>query len=387
MQVAEARSKLAQDLAQEALHHKKRVLKMESEESIDAVFTSGSNSPLVATVKYDGIHNLCYWKRGEGDCLLVTRGNQQRWDMPPSHELADILEGSQFNEMVFGCELYAVDENGGRLDFRTVSSLVKKDYPEKAHLLRIALFDVLSVDGRRFVADGYMDKIVFLDKLIGSDTKAVHVVTALQGGPDVIRDMWKREVLGNRMEGLVIRRNGIVKAKRLFEVDMVVMGAITAGVQWPQGSVGSLLMAVVAPDGAIVPSSAVTVPRDNQFWYQWVKENMVGNTVIDIDGSKKPVALCKPERVLRVKALQWYITKDHVLPGFRFTDDAYVPVGKYPGATAREPRFITINDHLMVLNDKKANPVDVGIIQFPDFQPDWLVSQPVKTTKKFSWRK
>jgi len=357
-------------LVEVAKNHKK-VLKMKAE-SIDVVVSTPFRNPIVSTIKFDGEHNIISWTKGDSDCTVCNRGGTVRTDLNPTMELAGILQSQGYTEATFAGELYAIWENGKKMDLKDVMHHIKAPKgKEEESRIRIALFDIISLNGKP-IYDKYWKKILLLGEILGSDTDYVHAVPAVQGDINVARDMWEHEVLEKGLEGLVIHSNGIIKVKVINTMDVAVIGMTAFGKRFEQGLASAFLVAFQAPDGTFLVSShvgAAAKEKEQKEWYDWIMANKVGETVINNERH----IMCKPMRILEVGANEWYCYENPKVAGYTFDGKEYKYAGMFPGVKGQKPRLLKDeNGRIKERKDKSINPIDLRLTQAPDFDEKWL---------------
>jgi hypothetical protein len=340
-------------------------------ESIDVILTTPFSSPIVSTIKFDGEHNIVFWTGGD-DCQVANSYGTMRAEMPPTKELAQIFKKKGLKQVILAGELYAVWEDGKKMALNDVMHHIKSPKDEKEESrIRIAVFDIVSLDGQP-VVDDYWKKIVLLNDLIGQN-QYVHVVPAQQGDVSVAKDMWERDVVGKKMEGLVIHTpGGIIKVKVISNMDLVIIGMKKEGERFPLGLAGALLPAFMMKDGTFLITSKVGTglnTSEQKEWFDWVMQNQRGEQVIE----NETFVMCEPKRILEIGANEWYAYDKPKVAGLRFESNAWRKVGVFPGVKGQKPRFQ--RDHqgkIMERQDKKVNPIDLRLTQCPDFQDEWL---------------
>ena len=201
-----------------------------------------AGSEFFVTRKIDGHLQILFYKEGEV-LLLNSRGIDKAGHLSCMDEAARCLNAAGVKEAVVAAELYLPCEGGRPRCADVLSALVDA---KKRQQLRLAPFDILSMDGKSFDGSPYAETYKALSDIFKAD--AVCPVQMMKASSlDDIQAIYDEWVEGDGAEGLVIHSDcGIVsKVKPRHSIDAAIVGYTTGEL-----GVRDLMMAVRREDGA-----------------------------------------------------------------------------------------------------------------------------------------
>lgn len=306
--------------------------------------------PMIVTVKYDGVFNLLFVNRK--NAFLLTESGRKTEDLPSLHEAVEALKDSDFYTFIGFAEEYAVGKYGEKLPLNEVMHLLRKPTAEEEGQIRIAVFDVFSVDGR--VVDEPYWKRFLLIRQIFSDKGLVHVVAGKRGKKPVLQDLWEKNVIGKDMEGLVVHLDDVVKIKPVQSYDLVVIGVERSSKH--NERMGSLWLAFMDKDDVLRFAGRVGTgftDQDRLDWVEWAVKHRVSGPY------QERLIWVQPVRVVEVIAETVNVRPSEA---YYYLSRKYLESEKKPSGVLIKPRYV--RDRA----DKKVNSKDLRLTQIPDFE-------------------
>ncbi len=173
------------------------------------------NGNLFSSKKYDGLF-CCVVLGPKEKKLLLPNG----YSVPTDSAISKALQKIQCNdEIILAGELYVLSKDNKRERYADVHSALAKSNDDKMHF---AAFDIVKSSLEDL--DSYPKKIEHIAKLLeGQDY--YHPVEITETGGSKILSLFKRIVIDQQNEGLIVRNNRrIYKMKYNIELDLVVLG-------------------------------------------------------------------------------------------------------------------------------------------------------------------
>ncbi len=298
----------------------------------------------IVEVKIDGELTGLYWDGKEA--YTVSHMGKIRTKFPVTEEAKKRLRGRK--ESLFVGELHVVDEKSVCVPYPKAISTLRKPTPDSVKRIRLALFDVLVFDGKP-VKDVYSDRFALVRQLF----KGGRYVFPVLSGKSV-KELWKLVEHG-KFEGLVIRKNDIIKVKPVFSIDAAVI-AITSD---KPGQMSALHLALMDRRGRFRYVGKVGTGfklKEREQWLKWAQKRKVG-------GPDRPpfrgALWVRPERVVEVEYSR--LNRDRKTPVLVFEKKEWKMRG-------REPFFTLISSFKRVREDKEVNPRDLRLEQIPGFK-------------------
>lgn len=339
------------------LNEIRRELKFESAELEHVEKVIKPNRAFVATVKYNGELNAGVY--ADGDAFTQNRYGRVRWDYPITDELKRVAKEMGLDQFAVFGELYAVDRNEKPLPLNEVMSIIKNPKSEADEdSIRFAVFDIYSInDDVIFTKSSYEQRFPIIYNMF-ENRKRIHPVAGVSSktGESVISQLWKKHVLDENYEGLVIRINGAVKVKPVFSMDVAVIG-IYEGSGRNQGRMGGLLTAFMNENGEFLYAARVGTGFSDEdredFWTALAHQSI---SEMKVEG--KTALLLPPVMVVEIEAAD-FVNRDVQTLSWNPVDMNYVPRPAQKGYTLQQPRFIRVRE------DKAINPYDLRLEQVP----------------------
>jgi len=301
------------------------------------------------SVKLDG--ELVALSYANGKVETVTAKGTVRSGMPPTEEAAQLLSAAGIKEAIFMAEMYAVDENGRPQSYMKSSSILKN--PDKAmdHLIRLSVFDVISIDGRSYEAASIQDKMKEIERIFGKG-KSVHAAQTVTGTIEIARELWD-QLQDKGWEGLVVHvGDKLYKTKPILSFDMVVVAVSKS--QKVLDRVGAMLTALIDKEGLFRLTGEIgggLNDEDRAELMNWAERNKVAedDEHIWVDPFKEPL-------IVEVEAVE---VNPKMVPKMQFKDKKWVKIEDDWGGTLRFPQFVRYRE------DKEPKHPDVRVEQLP----------------------
>lgn len=301
----------------------------------------------VYSAKMDG-ELVCVWYE-DGKTVVVTNRGTIRSGMPATDEVSERLAGHK--KVVLMGELYAADAAGRPISYMQAASILKDPDAGKDSQIRLAIFDLIELDGKRFDDVSILEKMDTVQKLF-TGTKSVHPAYTTEGTVKDIEDLWN-ELEKRGLEGIVVHRpdGSLWKSKPILSLDMVIV-AVTKSHSTPD-RIGAILAATMDKEGRYRLNGHIgTGLTDDQRidFLDWAKKHKVSEDeeYIWVDPTQSPV--------IEVEAVE---INEKKMPALIYKDGAYVEIEKQMSGTLRFP----VLKHTRP--DKDPKYPDVGIEQLP----------------------
>jgi len=409
------------DLPAEARAWKKSTFKGGSETDLSAwqeLFeTKYKDSPYIATLKVDGEGVMAHFDGKE----TVVWNWYDRWraDFHITDEFTKLMKKNKVKSVKLMGELYAVDRYGKMLTLsggerdpnglsETVSSIIKttgdKSTMERQKRIRLAIFDILELNGEDLRGLPFEERIAIAGKLVKGG-KAVHLVPMSRGvGIEPLMKLWEEGMQEPEFEGVVIRFNDggkTFKVKGKATADLAIIGFYHGSIVDTgslQNAVGGMALAFMDEHGDYVfagnTGSFQASHDERRSWLgQFLYDNLLdgikdqsktkwGSHLVDPTNKHMPngKGAMWPVKPTKIAEVHYHRASFKENPVYRVVGKQLVQVGTKRSPTlGGPPVFMRFRD------DKQLTPEDLRIGQLPaEGEGKWL-SNPVYPTKKFGW--
>lgn len=312
------------------------------------------------TRKYDGeLAVICY---DGSQVFTVNTGGRIRTGLPVHAEALAAFQAAGITEAVIPAELHVAEDDGRRRVFDVAAALA--DSSQHA-TLRLAPFDVLSVNGEAHRPGSYLETHAQLSELFGGElVRPVHMQEA--ASRQQVAELYRSWVTEEGAEGLVVRCEMpmVYKIKPVYTVDVAVIGYS----ENPEvaGQVRSLLVAMSTEDGRYQPIGHVGSGLNDTLrteLHARLSPAEVESAYLETDTNHVAFHMVRPEAVLELKV-------NDVL--FESTSGAiYNPLLEFDGTWSRTGTSIGISIIHPVLqrlrDDKTASGADVRLAQIEEY--------------------
>jgi len=327
--------------------YKSSVLNMESVEYTEFSPERGD----IVEIKIDGELSGLYFD-GKRSAFTISLEGRARSDFPVTEEAKRRLK--RYGKCYFVGELYAVDESGKPLPYPDAISILRKPTPESEKRIKLAVFDVLDFQGRS-VKDDYSDRFALIQRLFKKG-RFVHPVLSGKS----VKELWKL-VEHDRYEGVVVRRDRVIKIKPKFSLDVAVI-AITADEGKQMSAVHVALMDTKGNFRYIGKVGTGFKIKERPEWFKWAISRKVEGPS---KGPFRGAIWVKPERVIKIT---YHRLNKRETPVLTFEKNRYKQTGVAPCITMAG-RFDEVR------TDKEVKPSDLRLEQIPGWKEMYKKSQ------------
>jgi ATP dependent DNA ligase C terminal region len=208
---------------------------------------------VLATLKYDGEGVFIHWQKGQPPALFNAPAGGVRLGLPALDEFAALMEKAGIQRALFRAELYLPRRpDTPRSRSSDVNRISHAAIPEDLALLKLAVFDIIMLDGRdlRASQENFTETWTLLGTLIGDHTATRCHRPEGRILPENEVPAYFQSTVSAGDEGLVVRRLQrleIAKIKPEITIDAVVIGYVEGDVDGATG-ITSLLTALHYPE-------------------------------------------------------------------------------------------------------------------------------------------
>ncbi|GHU03084.1 hypothetical protein FACS1894158_00630 [Betaproteobacteria bacterium] len=321
-------------------------------------------SDFYVTRKYDGEFSVLFWT---GETLFaINTGGTVRTGLPCLEEAAKILKAGGISEAIIPAELHVSEEQEHRSRvFEVLTALADKDLHNS---LRLAPFDLISLNGESFKANSYGDTHQKLSELFHDNPWCIPVRCQRANSKAAVKELFAAWVEGEGAEGLVVRSELplVYKVKSRYSIDVAVVG-FSEGTAENKGQIRSLLLALMPEEGVYQ-----IIGRTGNGFGEELKKTLferllalkIPSKYIETDSNHVAFHMVKPELVLELTINDvLFETSSGVIlnPRLEIRDGEYRSIGAVPGLSVVFPIFERLRE------DKQANAQDVRLTQIAEF--------------------
>jgi ATP-dependent DNA ligase len=322
--------------------------------TIEEMEKEAKGQDLIIEQKVDGQSAILDYKEGT-TTRFGSLGGMIMWDLPLCEDLNKTLKAKGIHQMKAVGEMAGYD--GKKIiPFNESESLIKNRKADKTKVHWFP-YQILELNGEKIVDDFKSYKKFWPEFVrIFRHSKYAHPVTYYQGGIPQLKTAWKKLVLKEKNEGIVVRmsNNKVYKCKPIFTYDLVVLAVGSKkGKNWPKHMIGMCLMAFMDNNHVFRTAGHVASgfnDKESKELFSWAQKNKVSedNTYVWV----------KPQKIMEI---QWERTTIKEMPAYKYSKGKYEPVEKLMSGTIVKPRFIRWR------TDKSINPNDLRLTQVPDW--------------------
>jgi len=315
------------------------------------------------TRKYDGEMNVIFLDGDEA--LLINRSGRVRMNIPCIENAKACLKKAGINQAVIPAELY-VDESDGRTRVFDVLNVLADE--KRIGALRLAVFDILEINGEVFKAGSYEETYNEIKRIFDGAEMCNPVVFEKGSSKSDVKSKFKKWVEDEGSEGLVVRTELplVYKIKPRYTIDVAVVG-YSEGIGDTKGQVRSLLLAMMPEEGVF----QIIGKTGNGFDENFKKELLpklepliINSQYIETDSNHVAFHMIKPEMVieLMINDVLFDTSTGYIYnPVLGLEDDTYYRRAQVKGISVVYPIFVRFRD------DKKPVFEDVRLSQINDF--------------------
>ena len=330
--------------------------------SPDKISSKLAGKDFCVTRKLDGM--LAYASCAGGEITIFGTGGRDLSSVPMAKTLLSDLNKANIKQAEIVCELYAVPATGNRSRVGDVVTALAD--PKKAKNLRLAPFDIVSIDGVPFRPAHYKDVHAKLCAIFKSE--AVRPVGA-QAASSIgdVTEIYNQWVGEEGAEGLVVHSEMPIvwKIKPRHTIDAVVVGFTLDDI-----NVRDLLFAVRQPDGLFrifATGSGGLSDDQKSILAEKLAPMAVKSRFVRTDSRGIAYRMVRPEIVMELSTGELVAEDSSGKPKknviVSFDGNTWVPAGSATGVTAVSLSIVRERD------DKDASPENVRESQLSDICP------------------
>jgi hypothetical protein len=311
------------------------------------------------TRKYDGELAVLFWNGS--DCFALNSGGRIRMGLPCIEEAAKLFKASGLTQAVIPSELYIDEEKERSRVFEVLAALADKSLHGKLHL---ALFDIVSLDGKLFKAASYGDIHKKLAEICGTSALVQPVRCETADSKNQVKALFAKWVDEEGSEGLVVRSElpMIYKVKNRYSMDAVVVG-FSEGTGDTKGQIRTLLVALIGEDGSfqVIGRCGNGLGDDlKRELFPKLLDMKIESKYIETDSNHVAFHMIRPELVieLTINDVLFETSSGPILnPRLEIRNNVYHRAGAAAGVSVVFPIFSRFRE------DKSVTPQDVRFSQ------------------------
>jgi len=230
--------------AQTAIDYKREVCRNYINLSADQIDSRLGGTSYFVTRKYDGEMNVLFFDGKQA--AIINRSGRIRTGLPCVEDACQGLRDSGVDSAIIPAELYADESEGRTRVFNVLNDLSDE---KKIGSLRLAVFDILQIDGEAFKPISYKDTHDRITELFRTEKLCQPVECVPCKSKSEVKEVYADWVETGGAEGLVVRTDMplVYKIKPRYTIDVAVVG-YSEGTGDQKGQVRSLLLAMMPSD-------------------------------------------------------------------------------------------------------------------------------------------
>lgn len=322
-------------------------------------------SDFLVTRKIDGSMQVLFYKNGHLEAY--NSGGNETPELPCIREAAQLLKEAGVKEAEIAAELYAALKDDGRERVHDVSTALAD---RQLHVrLRLAPFDVISIDGQQLKEENQKEKFKILDRIFSKGNLVRPVEHKEASSKAEVEQIFRDWVIDQGGEGLVVHCDlpFVYKIKPRHSIDVVTIG-YTVGEGDDNDRVRSMLFAVMRPDGTLqqVASGSVGLTeQDRSDLYNRFKEIPAESDYFTTDSRNIAYKMIQPKYIFEISAID-FVTENTVgEPKMNMlldysSESGYRAVGSTPGVSMHSVTVVRERP------DKTYTESDIRLCQITD---------------------
>ena len=353
---------ITKDLSQKAINYKKNIAGKFMLVEGAKLKARVAGTDFCVTRKIDGHLQVLFYKDGDA-VLLNSNGIDKAGKLHCLDVAAECLKYAGVKEAIIAAELYMPKE-GGRPRCADVTSALADD--TRRDQLRLAPFDIISLDGQSFESVPYQETYKALSGIFKAD--AVCPVQMMRASSlDEVQAIYDEWVECDGAEGLVIHSdsNIVAKVKPRHSIDAAIVGYTTG-----EMGVRDLMLAVRREDGlfqVFAVGSGALSDVDRATLAERLQGMNVESQYVLSDSRGIAYQMVRPEIVWEVSVIELVARgnddKVRMNALVRFDGEQWLHEGMTPGVSAFGLSFIRER------SDKTPSETDIRISQLTDLCP------------------
>ncbi|MFT5466314.1 MAG: hypothetical protein ACI8UO_001413 [Verrucomicrobiales bacterium] len=301
------------------------------------------------------------------EAFTINPGGTIRAGLPLVDEAKTQLKGIR-DALIVG-ELYVDRPDGKRPRVHDVVRVARKpESQDDVDTLKLAVFDILDLNGKEFGTD-YAETWKKIEELFGGGDR-VHPVETIEGNDKAVRDRFDSWVEEEGGEGVVARSesSGWFKIKPRHTLDVAVIG-FAEGTDDRAGMIHDLLLAIMRKDGNFQVLGRVGggfSDEDRKNLLSDFSDIAAESEYAEVNSDRVAYQMVRPEKVIEISCLDLVSETtrggsiDRMVLNWNANERKWETVRRLPLVSVISPQFIRIRD------DKKVNVDDVRLQQLLD---------------------
>lgn len=349
-----------------AKQHKKTIASAFMLVEADKINEKVTGSTFTVTKKIDGIMQFVFFQ--DGVIEAYNSGGNPTPALPCLEEMKARLSAYGVSGAVIAAELYATIRKTGRERVCDVATAIGN--PDMYHQLKLAVFDIVELDGVTSHGQNYSERIPIINKIFQKGNLVRPIESKHVNSKSEVIEIFNDWVVNGGAEGLVVHSDlrFVYKIKPRHSIDAIVIG-YTVGEGIENEKVRSLLFAVMRPDGSlqqIGSGSSGLTDEQRLSLYKILQKHHVHSEYITSDSRNIAYQMVEPRLVFEMSAIDFSTENSSREPKMNmlltFADcDGFHSLGQTPGVGMHG---ITVG---RLREDKSFNETDIRISQITDF--------------------
>lgn len=349
--------------AQRAIDYKADICKKFINLNFDQIDLRLTGSVFYVSRKVDGEMEVLFFNGT--DAVIINRSGRVRMGLPCVEDAKRTLIAAGIKSCILPAELH-VDESLGRTRISDVLSVLADT--GKTHMLRLAVFDVLEIDGQPLKVNSYADTHRKITELFGGSEMCFPVKYKKLESKSDVKTIFKKWVEEDGAEGLVVRCELplVFKIKPRYTIDAAVVG-YSEGTGDAKGQIRSLLLAMMTVDGhyqIIGKAGGGFSDEDKTNLLGRLHPLIVPSQYIEVDSNQTAFHMVRPEIIIEVLINDvLFETASGVIHNtiLDYSDSKYLYKANQRGLSLIAPIFARFRE------DKKAVYDDIRLEQINEF--------------------
>jgi ATP-dependent DNA ligase len=356
--------------------YKKNTIKKFISLNQDQIDTKLAGSNFSVTRKIDGEFAILFWD-GE-NAFIINIGGKVRTNLPCTEAAEEIFKSSGIKEAIIPSELHTEENEERKRVFDVLSTIAN---PSLHDNLKLAPFDILSLNNDEFISDSYEKTHEKLLELFNDNNYVKPVKYQLVNSKAKVKEIFDLWVIKNEAEGLVVRSElpFIYKIKPQYNIDVVVVG-FSERISEGKGQIRSLLLALMPEKdhyqiiGRVGGGFSEETRRElfNKFMPMTIESNY-----IETDSNHTAFHMIKPDIVIEINIndiLFENVSGPILNPLLVLKDNVYSRIASINGIGIIFPSFERIRE------DKNVDLNDVRLEQIHEFVQSPIVQEEIPKT-------
>jgi hypothetical protein len=212
----------------------------------------------VVSIKVDGAFSGYYYNKNTGHSFFFNVPQHRVYiGLPLNKDIEEYLQKHEVREaLLVGEMIVSVHQP---VDFSKRSRIYELAHfrrnpssQDDIERLGFKVFDLIQLDGERWTERPFLDRYAKLLSMFPVQGRFSLVETQIIHNPYNIGELYRKEVVGNNHEGLIIRTGNIaykIKPRHVIDVEIVAVAEGREGTKLSKTQLASTLVALRYPDG------------------------------------------------------------------------------------------------------------------------------------------